>query len=354
MKASFSYMPVFRVRTHELDVLRNFDFGTGICPYIEIVKEKDRPRKMSYTTLFRSLILATRSKIVFVDIPIHFKLQTSTNPDVIKFLTPMRTIENRVNFLSMLAPIEKMVPVISSYHTITGESGSIGKQVEQLRAKFPRLAFRISAQDYAFESELDQVEPWLTKEDHLIVDYEENYIDLKSDLIKEINKRLANISVCPIIALRSAIPHDLKYKDFENDEEIPETDNRLLRQYKFLNASAFGDYAGIKKDLLTKGQGSDKITYGCIYYDGTNNTYYGYKGANPGYDALKESVIPMIINSQATSRMRESELHFIVDTNRGWRLLNNPATGRPGDLKRVSMEHYLHCIRTLIENGDFN
>lgn len=354
MKASFVYMPIFRIRIHELDLLKNFDFGNRICPYIEIVKEKDRPRKMNYSTLFRSLITAIRSDTVFVDIPIHLRLETNTHPDVIKFLTPMRNVDRRIAALTSLAPLNKMVPVISSYHTLTGETGTIKKQVEKLRPVFPRLAFRITAKDPGFESEMDQVESWLTSEDHLIVDFDEDNIDLNSDQIIDINKRLSNISICPVVVIRSAIPNEIKYKNFENDEEIPETDNRLIRQYKFLNATAFGDYAGIKKDLLPKSGGSEKVVYGCIYYDGTNNTYYGYKGAKPGYSALKDSVIPMVITSKATKRMQESSLNFISDVNRGWRLLHDPSIGRPGDLKRVSMEHYLHCIKTLIEAGKFD
>jgi hypothetical protein len=347
-------MPAFRVRVQELDLLKSFEFGNKICPYIEIVKEKDRPRKMSYTTLFRSLITAIRSNTVFVDIPINLKLESKTHPDVIKFLTPMRNVDNRINALEILAPLDKMVPVISTYHTLTGQTGTIKKQVEKLRPKFPRMAFKITSKDPEFESELDQVESWLTAADYLIVDFAEDSINLNSDHIKEINKRLKNISICPVIILRSAIPNEIKYKNFENDEEIPQTDNRLINQYKSLHASAFGDYAGIKKDLLSKSGGNEKVVYGCIYYDGTNNNYYGYKGIEPGYSALKDSVIPMIKESSATRRMQESSLNFISDANRGWKLLHTPSVGRPGDLKRVSMEHYLHCIKTLIEAGNFD
>jgi hypothetical protein len=357
MEASFVYMPTFRVRVQELDLLKDFEFGPQICPYIEIVREKDRPRKISFWELYYSLILAIRSKSVFVDIPIHFRLATGTHPEVIKFLSPMRDVERRIQALLQLTKLTtpaKMIPVISSYHTLTGETGSIKKQVEKLRPSFSRLAFRITAKDPEFESEMDQVEPWITAADHLIVDFDEDHIDLNSGQIKDITSRLAAFTVCPVIILRSAIPNEITYKNFINDEEIPETDNRLLHQYKLLNASAFGDYAGIKKDKLSKSGGNNEIVYGCIYYDGTNNTYYGFKGARPGYDEIKNTIIPMVKTSNATKRMQDSGLSLISDVNRGWKLLQNPTVGRPGDLKRVSMEHYVHCIKTLIEAGKFD
>ena len=191
MEASFVYMPVFRVRSHELDLLKSFDFGDKICPYIEIVREKDKPRKMSYSTLFRSLIMAIKSKFVFVDVPIHFRLENNTHPEVIKFLSQMRDVDNRILALSKLAPLPKMIPVISSYHKITGETGTIKKQVEKLRSTFSRLAFRISAKDPEFESEMDQVEPWLTAADHLIVDFDEDYLNPADDHFKDISRRLA-------------------------------------------------------------------------------------------------------------------------------------------------------------------
>ena len=351
MKASFVYMPVFRVRQQELELLKHFDFGNRICPYIEIVKDKDRPKKMSFSIFFRSLILAIKSHTVFVDIPIHLKLDSKTKKDVMEFLLPMRQVENRIKTLLSLAESDKMVPVISSYHTLTGETGTIKKQVDKLRPIFPRLAFRITAKDPDFESEMDQVEPWLTPKDYLIVDFDEDSIELNSEQIAEIIARLSQVSICPIVALRSAIPIEIKYKDFENDEEIPKTDNRLLSRYKLLNASAFGDYVGIKRDLLPESIARKNVIFGFIYYDATTNKYYGYKGETAGFSAIKDSVIPMIIRSEATKRMQKSDLNFISDSNRGWNLLTGPAYGRPQDLKRISMEHYVHCIKVLIDAG---
>lgn len=357
MKASFEYMPIFRVRMHEMVVLKSFEFGKGICPYIEIIKEKDRPRKMTSSLLHRSIIHGIKSDTVFVDIPVQFRLDGKNDKEVIAYLTSMRNIDHKIRTLlsfSSLQPTEKMVPVISSYHSITGETGSIKKQVDGLRPTFPRLAFRITAKDPEFESELDQAEQYLTSTDHLFVDFDEITISLQSDHIKELVGRLSKITICPVVVFRSAIPNTIKYKELRDDEEVPGSDNSLLTKYKNLSASAFGDYVGIKKDLLRDGGGSDKTTYGCIYYDGTNNQYYGYKGSRPGYAAVKDSVIPSVISSQASERMLNSSMKYLGDGNKGWQLLHDDKTGTPGDLKRVSMEHYLYCMRAKIDAGHFS
>lgn len=74
----------------------------------------------------------------------------------------------------------------------------------------------------------------------------------------------------------------------------------------------------------------------------------------PGYVALKDSVIPMVMQSKAAQRMQKSNLDFLSGSNRGWKLLHAPSIGQPGDLKRVSMEHYLHCVKPLIDAGNFD
>ena len=357
MQASFVYMPAFRVRTIEWEVLKYFDFGDRICPYIEIIKEKDRPRKMSSSTLYRAMIQGIRSKSVFVDIPFQFMLKDISDPAVINYLTAMRNVDHRINTLLSFASLqkpEKMIPIISSYFFITGTAGTVAKQVEKLRPTFSRLAFRITAKDPEFESELESVESFLTAADHLIVDFEESALNMDKENIKELGTRLSKIQICPVVILRSALPVAVKYKDLNNNEEVIGSDNKLLRQFKTLGASAFGDYAGIKKDLLRGAGGSDKITYGCIYYDATNNQYIGFKGAGPGYKEIKESIVPAVLDSVASQHMLESPIPYLDERNKGWKFLRSNYISRPRDVKKFSIEHYLHCVRAKIEAGNFN
>lgn len=352
MKASFIYMPVLRVRTHELELLKSFDFGPGICPCIEIIKEKGRQKTMSFFQFYSCVILAIKSDKVFVDIPFQLKLAKKTKVDVINFLTAMRSVEKRNKALLELSLADKMIPVISSYHNVTGVPGTIKKQVDQLRPTFRRLAFRISAKDPQFESELDQVEPFLTSSDHLLVDFDYDAVDTTNSYTSEIKKRLSEITVCPIVIIKNAIDNDIKYRELTNDEEVVGTQNNLLKHYKSLHASAFGDYAGIKKDLMLDGTPDPtKTIFGSIFFDPTMNAYYGYKGNEPGYNELRETVIPAIKGSAAIGRMTAVNEGFLSPKNVGWNMLHSPTTATPGDLKRVAMEHYVHSIKVMIDNG---
>nr|WP_250685685.1 hypothetical protein [uncultured Sediminibacterium sp.] len=352
MENSLVYMPVFRVKSKEIELLSTFEFGKRIYPYIEIVKEKDRPKKMTYGHFHRILLTAIKSDTVFVDIPIHFKIAGNTNPEVIKFLRPMSDIDTRINALKQLSPMPKMVPVISSYHAITGITGSVNQQVNGLRKDFPRLAFRVTGKDPGFESEFNQAEPLITAADYLIVDFDEDPINPQNEDIKIVIEQLTKFKTCPVIVIRSAIPNSITYKSMENGSVIDDTDNRLMFQYKQMNASAFGDYVGIKKDMLTKAGGGKNIVFGFIYYDATSNKYFGFKAGSPGYEALKRDVIPQIITSEVSERLKKEG--YLSMENKGWRLLNDENTATPGDLKRVSMEHYIHCVKYMIDGKEFD
>jgi hypothetical protein len=57
--------------------------------------------------------------------------------------------------------------------------------------------------------------------------------------------------------------------------------------------------------------------------------------------------------------MQADSLDFLGDENYGWKIIKNIELGKPlgesgksaAKFKRIGMEHYLHCIKTKIENG---
>lgn len=356
METSLVYMPVFRVRAEEVKLLKSFEFGNRIYPCLEIVKEKDRKdSKKSFEQIHRPLIKSIQSETVFIDIPMHFKTVTNTNDEVIKFMRKMTDIDTRIKYMQTLSTeADKIIPVISSYFHINGKTGSLKKQSTELRKNFPRLAFRIFSS--TFESDLDQVEPLAQQGDYLIVDFGEKEIDRGDDDTLDIINLLSSFNKCEVIIVRSAVPGKLTNVELPHDDVIPYLDNGLMNIFRDFHASAFGDYAGIKKDNITEG---GTISPGFVYYDSIRNEFYGYKGMVKELSEFSDTIIPAVLASDPTGRMQKSTLGFLSTDNEGWNMLQRMDAGiepskSMGKFKRISMEHYVHCIRTMIDNGDFD
>jgi hypothetical protein len=57
--------------------------------------------------------------------------------------------------------------------------------------------------------------------------------------------------------------------------------------------------------------------------------------------------------------MHTSSLDYLGVRNKGWQIIidinKKKEKGKsPAKFKRIGMEHYLHCIKSRIENGDFD
>lgn len=66
--------------------------------------------------------------------------------------------------------------------------------------------------------------------------------------------------------------------------------------------SAFGDYVGIKKDLLTEG---GTISPGFIYYSVHNNYYVGFKARKKELNEFTNHIAPQVVKSVAWSTYAE-------------------------------------------------
>lgn len=69
-------------------------------------------------------------------------------------------------------------------------------------------------------------------------------------------------------------------------------------------------------------------------------------------------IVPAIMNSIATSRMKAAKLDYLGEANMGWKIIENIHKAiEPGQsaakFKRIGMEHYLHCLREKINDGAF-
>lgn len=353
-------MPTLRVRQQEVIVLRSFDFENRIYPLLEIVKEHDRFRKeetqRSFEEIYIELIQNINARKVFVDLPVYLKESGSMKDEVVEF--SLKVIGNYnirseyINKLSILK--EKIIPVISSYLLKTGENGTIQPQFESLRKNYNSIAFRLYLQ--TFNIDFPIVQTLARENDYIILDLDQIPPFHLSPQMKPIVAALKSFNVCTKILLRSAINTEIKNVSLEHGEVIFEADNSILETYQYFSTSVFGDYAGIKKDDLTAG---GTISPGFIYYDATDNQYYGYKARIKTLSEFENTIVPAVLSSDSTHNMLNSVPVYLTEKNSGYNTLLNISKGfesgkSQAKFKKIALEHYLYCIREMIRAGKFD
>jgi len=365
------YIPVLRLRQEEKKVLTTFDFGSGIYPYVEIFKEFERlppkPKagkvKMVRPTkrfheIYTPTLKSIKSDKVFIDLPVHLKQSRKMKKEVLEFLRGVvATRKVRTDYLLSLSALnDKIIPVISTYAQLTGEPGSIRLQEADLRHVYNTIAFRTS--ELTFRNDIDQVEAVAKPQDFLIVDLENYSLSDPEDLdiIGFMLDYLKTFEKCNVVLLRNSIHNTIKNFELDHGHRISSADNSLMDRFSYLSAHSFADYAGIKKDPVEDGGG---ISPGFIYYDATANDFYGFKGSVAReLEDFEAIIVPAVMSSAATTRMKKHSLDYLDSTNKGWDILENIFYGlesgkSQAKFKRISMEHYLHCIRTKIASGYF-
>lgn len=356
MPSNFIYMPTFRARQQEIIVLKSFDFHPNMFPLIEIIKEKDRsnnPKKS--IEIYSELINSVNSDKVFVDLPTYIRDSSGMQDEVVTFnRTILSNIDRRLEFLnSLTTEVNKMIPVISSLFLKTGDLDTITKQYENLKAKFPSVAIRTFTN--TFKSDLDEIKILLDENDFLIYDINEG-ISLTNPVLKQDRLTLDSITKPHKIALRSAINTDIQNVRLNHGDIIYEADNSLLEMfYHPMNFNSFGDYVGIKKDDLTSG---GTISPGFIFYNPVDNLYYGYKGDIKNLAEFEITIVPSVLDSAIATTILAANPEYLNGLNEGWNTLNRIRGGETGKsqakFKRISMEHYLHCIKVSIANRNIN
>lgn len=374
MTNQLKYMPVLRTRQQEMAVLQSFDFGQQIYPCIEIIKELDKKPVMvrkgkpvisaktkTFEEVYLPFIQKIRSPRVFVDIPVHISLTKRIKDETLEFLT--RVAGNRIErtnyLLKLKSTAPKMIPVISTYNQRTGEIDSIKTQEHDLRPAFQSIAFRTFPK--TFFSDIAQIMAVAQKQDYLILDLGKDLADPDDDDIIDIIDKLKTFSRCHIIILRSAIDDKVTNAGLAHGKKVAGTDNGHTKNFKHLQGHSFGDYVGIKKSAIQDG---GTVSPGFIFYDAVENNYYGYKGSpqptvTQKLDEYAKTIVPAVITSQAALRMKAGGLAYLNHSNEGWKIIlqieNNPNLGRNAALfKRISILHYLHCMRSKITIGEFD
>jgi hypothetical protein len=359
------YIPIFRLRQEEKKVLLSFDFGHHIYPYIEIIKEHERVPSAKkpvkplppFSEVYLRILSRIRSDKVFVDLPVHMADSRNTKPEVLSFLrTVVNDRKSRTDHVLQLSAISKtLIPVVSSYFIKSGEPNSIALQAADLRPSFDRLGFRTNID--SFFSDIQQITSVANDKDFFFVDLEGYELSGNDDVfVGPILKELNKFNRCPICLIRNVIPNSIKNYKLEHGQLIQELDNSLLNVFKDYSAQCFGDYAGIKKDPVEKGGG---VSPGFIFYDAVENSYYGYRATDKRLlSDFETRIVPDVISSRSIAEMQASSLNYLSNDNKGWGMLQsinlgNESGQNQAKFKRISMEHYLHCVKMKIENGDF-
>jgi hypothetical protein len=366
MKKQLKYVPVFRSRQQELLVLKSFDFKDQIYPCLEIIKEIDRlpatPRKGSkkvarrktFEEVYIPLIANINSQKVFIDLPVHLKEKRGMKKETLSFITGIvsrRT--SRTEYLKKLGSLSsKVIPVISTYFNRTNEIDSIRLQEADLRPTFNALAFRTFRD--SFSRDIGQIKSIARKNDYLIMDWEDSDLDIEDPEMEEINSELSALK-CTVIIHRNPIPNGITNVGLAHNRVVSNVKNNLIELFKDFGGSCFSDYAGIKKDNISDG---GRISPGFLFYDAVKNEFYGYKGNQQELEEFETTIVPAVIASAASKRMRTDALDFVGAGNRGWQIIqaihSKSVSGNSAPkFKRIGMEHYLHCIKIRIDNGDF-
>ena len=367
MDTTLKYVPIFRVRQQEVIVLKSFDFHDRIYPCLEIIKEIDRlpakPRNGSKTVpkpqkkfeeVYLPLIASIKAKKVFIDLPVHLKSVRGMKTETATFLrSVVIKRQQRTDYIKKFGPVaSKVIPVISTYFNIDNERGSISLQEADLRPIFNVLAFRTFRN--SFNNDIAQVTLIARACDYVIMDWEDSLLDNEDEELQEITEKLKTLK-CTVIIHRNPIPKNITNVGLVHGAVIESINNNLVDKYAEFSGSCFSDYSGIKKDNIESGGG---ISPGFIYYDATKNIFYGYKGQVKNLKEFERTIVPAVIQSDASRRMKRHIVDFLGDENVGWKILIDISQGdEPGrsaaKFKRIGMEHYLHCLKSRIGNGDF-
>ncbi|MDC9722248.1 MAG: hypothetical protein PSN34_05680 [Urechidicola sp.] len=384
MSTLLKYMPIFRVRPQETKVLKSFDFGERIYPCLEIVKELDRvnskkkkdpqislfgsKKEKSFEDVYIPIIKSIKANKVFIDLPVHLPQSRNTKPPTLLFLrTVVTNREKRTEYLKRLKPVaSKIIPVISSYLQVNGEGDSISLQEKEIRNDFKTLAFRTFIE--TFHQDIQQIKKSVKPNDYIIMDFENNELDETDGDIQDIVEDFKNLN-CNIVIHHNQIPEDITMTGLNHGNMIDTIDNSLPYIFKQFAGHCFSDYVGIKKDNITSG---GVISPGFLFYDAVTNNFFGFRYKNGGHKKgetkpdlieFETTIVPAVIASKSTERMQSDSLDFLGVGNKGWEIISNIQLGEnnggesgksPAKFKRISMEHYLHCIKLKISNGDFD
>ncbi|OAB33134.1 hypothetical protein PMSD_15590 [Paenibacillus macquariensis subsp. defensor] len=339
------YVPVIRYRKEERGALLSVNLSNKIMPLLELMKEKPT----SATGTFQNNYLRDFQNFTnpfLVDFPLYFKITRSTNVSISSFLQPLKQNPNlRISLFNQLSQNSNLIPVISYDQQVPYTPGSVQIDNALLRVNFSRIGFRIFESNN-FNLMISDISSVIQPGDFLIydidqLDHAQNSLQHNNyPLILQLKLRLGFTS----ILVRSAVNNNIIFNQLIDDQVIATADNSLLTNYTNYGFDAFGDFAGIRKDLSIGGGGGGTASPGSIFYSWHNNNYVGYTGRVRQWDELINHIQPTLINSQSWSNY--STLHHQTCPGCST-ILNNP-TKSIANWKRHTIKHYLHTMEEFL------
>ena len=294
----------------------NFTFSENIIPLFEIIhdfyekrykidpetndfvyKEKngrkyrvvDTPTKDDIVTL-NKISDAIGDKKAFVDfLRIDDNKYKSYDASKVKLGIELRSFNEYKKRLLEITKYGNLIPVISIRNAFENNTYDINELYKELKKSSSSVAVRITADvvgDYMSLLEKLQVS------DYLLFDIEETNVLGLSDEIDEIN---AKQIFAKKIILNSPRKAEYQNKDFEESGITELIDNSMLKKYKELGFSGFGDYAGYK-DVLPSSGGNNRGSALCLLYNYKENGFWVFTNkdttlGSKGYKSLKPKVL---------------------------------------------------------------
>ena len=336
------YVPVVRYRQEERAALKRLTLSSKTMPLIEIVTEKPRSNmKKPFAELYAKDLAFLKGPFM-VDLPTHLPLSRSTKHNVRDFLLPLKRDRALVvGRLLDLAGIEGLVPVLS-YDPVTPYTrGTLVSEAQTLKARFSRLAYRVFSE--ATNSFLSDLESVAGSDDIVILDI--NVLPHGSRRLKPLYRRLRSLKAatgCSLVVVRSALSPQLTNVGLVDGQPIIDADDSLRNMYPTYGFDAFGDFAGIKKDVLREG---GTVSPGVVYYFWDGGMYVGYKGREPKVSEFACHIVPNLTQSEHWRRMPPRHRALCPGCRYVQDVLAGTESGRgQGMWKRVSMMHYLYTM----------
>lgn len=336
------YVPVLRYRREERGALRSINFSKKTMPLIEIMKERAGQYRSG---TFKETYLRDFDDIKFpfmVDFPVYFHIINSTTESIRVFLRKLKsTPDVRLTYFEQLSTNEYLIPVISYNTEAAYLPKSYINDATRLRNSFNRIAFRIF-ETPDFKVVLKDIENIILKDDILLYDIDDlphtqSFLIKRYELISELKK----LNGCKTVIIRSAINPGIVLNRLIDNMPVLAADNSLLDNYKKYGFNAFGDFAGVRKDVSITDGGPEEPSPGFLFYTAHDNCYIGYKGTKPDWNEFINHIRPTVMSSKYWNNYTPAHHENCPGCEN---IITNPGKS-PGKWKRFSIQHYIHTIQ---------